>query len=254
MSFMWIVQFLVLQTIFVGVVIFILKRVLFSDTESAVNRLNRDTEAVRAQQKELADKIKLANEELQKRRAEADALVKKMTEEAEEKAKEEREKLIVKARQESEEIINKAQRTRDDLRKNIEKEMQAKTVDFVEVIINEVLSKKARGALNDTLISEFLDNLDKTDMDMLGAAVDTAEIFTAEPLAEPFRNRLSEILQKKLGRTVKITVSVNAKVLSGAILSFGSLKLDGSLQSTVKEAGTSVKDRIEKGLLNFSAS
>ena len=56
-----------------------------------LNRLNKETEAVRGKQTELNEKIKQASEELSKRKAEADALVVKMTENAEKAAKEERE-------------------------------------------------------------------------------------------------------------------------------------------------------------------
>ena len=47
--------------------IFFLKKILFDSTQGAVNRLNRETEAVRAKQAELNEKIKQANEELEER-------------------------------------------------------------------------------------------------------------------------------------------------------------------------------------------
>ena len=97
-----IVQFLIVQTIFFGLIIFVLKKVLHDDTKGAVNRLNKETEEVRAKQAELNEKIKLANEELERRKKEADALVARMTDEATDNAKEEREKLVNKARQEGE--------------------------------------------------------------------------------------------------------------------------------------------------------
>ena len=249
MSFMMIVQFLIVQSIFFGVLIFILKKVLVSDTEGAVNRLNRDTEKVRTQQKELNDKIKQANEELEKRKAEAEALARKMKEEAESKAKEEREKLINKARQEGEEIINKAQRTKDELRKTIEKEMAMKTVDFTFLILNEVLSQKAGKSLNDQMFVEFLDRLEGVDMEMIAPEVDSAEIVTAASVEEKDKNRLAEILEKKLNRPIKINASCDPQIISGAILQFGSLKLDGSLQNAVRETGVALKEKMEKGLM-----
>src|SRR3989338_3851340 len=174
MTFMMIIQFLIVQSIFFGILIFILKKVLVSDTEGAVNRLNRDTEKVRAQHKELNEKIKQANEELEKRKAESEALVRKMREEAEEKAKEEREKFLNKVRQEGEEIINKAQRSKDELRKTIEREMDMKAVDFTVTILNEVLSQQAQKSLNDQLFAEFVQRLENVDMEMIGAEVNSA--------------------------------------------------------------------------------
>ena len=147
MNPMLIVQFLVIQSIFFGLVIFVLKKVVHDDTKGAVNRLNKETEEVRAKQAELNEKIKQANEELERRRKEADALVAKMTEEATEKAKEEREKLVNKARQEGEEIIAKAQATKDAMRKAVQKEIEMKMVDFSVEILNTVLTTGNCGVL-----------------------------------------------------------------------------------------------------------
>ena len=249
MSFIMILQFLIVQSIFFGVLIFILKKVLVSDTEGAVNRLNRDTEKVRVQQKELTDKIKQANEELEKRKAESEALVRKMQGEAEEKAKEEREKLINKARQEGEEIINKAQRSKDDIRKNIEKEMDIKAVDFTVLILNEVLTQEGKKALNDQIFAEFLHRLESVDMGMIAPEVDSADIVTALAIDEKEKSHLASILQKKLNRSIKITNSLDPKIIAGAILQFGSLKLDGSLQNSIREMGVVFKEKLEKGLM-----
>jgi F-type H+-transporting ATPase subunit b len=249
MSFMMIIQFLIVQSIFFGVLIFILKKVLVSDTEGAVNRLNRDTEKVRAQQKELNDKIKQANEELEKRKAESETLVRKMKEEAEEKAKEEREKIVNKARQEGEEIINKAQRTKDDIRKVIEKDMDLKAVDFTVLVLSDVLSQKASKALSEEILSEFIERLESVDMDMILPEVNTAGIVTATALEEKHKNRLNEILQKKLKRPIKIEAAVDPKIIAGCLLQFGSLKLNGSLQSAIRDMSAVLKDKIEKGLM-----
>ena len=249
MTFIDIIKFLVVQSIFFGVVIFILKRVLVSDTEGAVNRLNRDTEKVRAQQKELNDKIKQANEELEKRKAESEALVRKMQGEAEEKAKAEREALINKARQEGEEIINKAQRSKDDLRKAIEKEMDMKAADYTVLVLNEVLSQQGRKSLNDQLFTEFLERLEGVDMGMIGAEVISAGVVTPLAIDENDRGRLAEVLKKKLKRPIKIEATLDPKLISGVVLQFGSLKLDGSLQNSIREMGAVLKEKVEKGLM-----
>ena len=249
MTLMMIFQFLIVQSIFFGVLIFILKKVLVSDTEGAMNRLNRDTEKVRAQQKELKEKIKQAAEELEKRKAESEALVHKMKEEAEEKAKEERETFLNKARQEAEEIINKAQRAKDDIRKNIEKEMDMKTVDFTVLILTEVLSQQTKKALNEQTFAEFLQRLEGVDMDMIAPEVDSAEIVTALAIEETNKNQIADILKKKLKRPIKVNALLDPKVVSGVILQFGGLKLDGSLQSAIRDMGIVLKEKIEKGLM-----
>lgn len=241
-----IVQFLVLQTIFFGLVIFVLKKVLHDDTKGAVNRLNREIEEVRTKQAELNEKIKQANEELDRRKKEADALVAKMTDEAQEKAKEERERLLNKTRQEGEEIIAKAQATKEAMRQSIQKELEMKMADFAGEILNIVLSQKARAALQESLISEFLTELEKIDTTVITQDVHEAEIVTPLLLDKKGKEKLSEILKAKLKRDVTIKASENPKIVGGAILRFGSLSLDGSLQNFIQEAAMSLKEKIEK--------
>lgn len=248
-TWMLVFKILFLGLIFIGVVIFILKKVMFDSTQGAVNRLSRETEMVRAKQAELNQKIKEANEELAKRRAEADALVLKMKEEAENKAKEERDKMIAKARQDSEEIITKAQRTKDDIRKVLEKEAELKALDLASLLLEETFTKNALAALNDALIEEFIENLDTVDMSMVASSIETVDVVTTIPLKDQFRQRMSEILEKKLERSLKINSTQDQTIISGIMIQFGSLTLNGTLKYLLQEQGMSMKDRMEKGLL-----
>jgi len=247
MTGLLIIQFLVLTFVVSGVIIFALKKTMYDSTQGAVNRLNKETEEVRAKQAELNEKIKQANEELQKRQKEADALVAKMKEEAEEKAKKEREKLLTKARQEGEEIIAKAQGTKDAIRRAIEKEMDMKAVDVTTTILNNVLSQKAKEALHDCLFSEFLEELQKVDMSVITQAVTEAEVITATPLDKKFKEKLSEVLKTKMKKDISIKTAEDPHIISGTILRFGSLRLDGSLQNFIKQAALTQKEKIEKG-------
>lgn len=242
---MMIIQFLVLLFIVVGFISFVLHRVLISSTDGAVRRLNSETEVVRAKQAELNKKIKEANEELAKRKKEAEDLTKKMMEEADTAARVEREKMIKKARDESEEIIAKAQSTRDKIRIEIEKEMTLKTIDFATQILNSVLSEKTKGALNQHLVSEFLESLEKMDMGQVDVAVQTADLVTVSALDSATREKFEKIVKGKLGRDIKINPSIDPNIAGGVILKFGSLVLDGSLQNIIREAGEKLKQKSE---------
>ena len=156
---MLMIKAIVLGMVFVSVGVFVIWKFSKDTIDKDLNRLNKETEAVRGKQTELNEKIKQASEELTKRRSEADALVLKMKEEAEGKAKEERDKLVNKARQEGEEIIVKANRTKDEIRKSLVKEFNMKTVEFTALIIAQVLSSKGKSAMDECLISEFIENL-----------------------------------------------------------------------------------------------
>lgn len=246
---MLLIQAIILGAIVTGVLGFVFIKVVSRSTETHVTRLNRETESVRSKQSELNQKIKEANEELKKRREEADALVSRMKDEASTTAKDEREKMILKARQESEDIIAKAQKTKEAMRKVIEKDMELKAIDFMVIMMGEIFSERVRESLNRDLTMEFLDSLQKIDVSMVNANIGEAEITSPIPLAEDLRNRLDEILQQRLGRKIVLKLQEDPKVLAGIIICFESLKLDGSLANMVKEKGTDMKERLERGLL-----
>lgn len=246
---MLLIKAIIAGMIFVGIGGFFIWKFSKDTIDKDLNRLNKETEAVRAKQAELNDKIKQASEELSKRRAEADALVAKMKDDAENKAKEEREKLMAKARQEGEEIIVKANHTRDEIRKQIIKEFNMKAVEYTGMILSNVLSSKSKSALDESLAAEFIENLAKIDMEMIGADITTAEVISAAGLSDSLKNRLSDVLQKKLNRTIQVSVKSDPAVLSGLILKFGSLSLDGSLKNMIDENSIDIKEKLDKGLL-----
>lgn len=248
---MLLIKAVVAGMVFVAIGGFFIWKFSKDTIDKDLNRLNKETEAVRGKQIELNAKIKEASEELTKRKAEADALVAKMTEDASTKAKEERDKIVAKARQEGEEIIVKANNTKEDIRKAIVKEMDMKTIDVTALVLEEVLGKKGKPALDESMITEFIEGLMKMDMEMIGEEIKVADIITASPLSDAMKNRLSEALQTKLGRSVAINQTTDPKILSGIILKFGSLNIDGSLATMVRENAISMKEKIEKGLLKI---
>ena len=225
--------------------ILLLRWSLLNSTEGAVRRLNVEVEQNRSKQAELNRKIKEADEELAKRKAEADQLTNKMIAEAEEKAQAEREKMVNRARAEGEEIITKAQGTKDQIRKDLEKEMHLKAVDYSIQVLTLILSQDLQGVLNGHLFREFIDGLKKVDMSRIGPEVGSAEVITAVPLEDRDKEQLTKVLLEKLNRTIKVNFLQDQQIIGGAVLKFGNLALDGSLQKRVKEEAIKSKQKIE---------
>ena len=243
------IKALIFGMIFTAVVGFVFIRIVSRHTETAVSRLNKETEQVRGKQVELNEKIKQANEELDVRRKEADALVAKMNEEAEEKAAKEREKIVNKARQDAEEIITKAHRTKDAVRKSLEQEMKLKAVDFAAILMKSFLTERSIDVLDENIIREFLEDLKSVDMEIVAEDVNTAEVFTARPLSADLTRMLADILKGKLEREITVQPAEDPDLIGGILLKFGSLSLDGTIKNLLLTQGDEVKDKLERGLL-----
>src|ERR1039457_7614486 len=132
---------------------------IFRTVEGAKERLTLDAEAARKREAELNQKIKEADAELQRRNKELDLLEKKMRQELEEQTNKQKEEMINKARTEAEEIITKAQNAREQIRREVEKTMEIKIIDYAAGITTEILSVKVKDALDQHLADEFIDKL-----------------------------------------------------------------------------------------------
>lgn len=241
-----IIQFLVLTAMISGAIIFALYMVLIRTVDGAKQRLDRDAEAARRREAELNLKIKEADAELQRRQKELDVMEKKMRQELEEQTAKQKDEMIQKARSEAEEIITRAQNAREGIRREIEKNMEIKIIDYSVKILGEVFSAAARDTLDRQLFTEFIEKLKAVDLAKLGPDVKSADVITANPLDQSALQAIVQVFKEKLGRDLKLNPKIDKAVLSGVVLQFESLMLDGSLQNYFKESATALKQQVEK--------
>jgi len=245
-----VILFLVLMIVTAGGIIIALKMVLFNSVEGAKQRLDRDAEAARKREAELNQKIKEADAELQRRNKELDIMEKKMRQEVEEQSAKQKEEIIGKARTEAEEIITKAQNAREGIRREVEKTMEIKIVDYAAGITAEVLSVKVKEVLDKYLIAEFIEKLKKVDMSRIGMDIKVADVISATAVPESLLTDISKVFKDKLSRDIKLNPKIDPKVVGGVILMFESLQLDGSLQNALKESANAFKQQVEKQYSN----
>ena len=240
-----IIKFLILTFIVSGVVIFLIRIALFSSSEGVVQRLNEENKKIAVKQEELNKKILQANEELAQKQKEARELASKMRADAEQESVKEKEKIIAKARAEGEEIIAKAQGAKEKIRMDLEKENDIRVIKYSMEILNDILSQKAKGAFNETLIEEFLEKLKDTDMSRISPDITTVDVVTLDPVSEKVKERLSAVIKEKTGRSLKVNASLNPKIGGGLILKFGSMALDGSIQNLIREKALEFQQNVQ---------
>jgi len=246
MGWSFIILFLVLMLITAGGIIIALKMVLFNSVEGAKQRLDRDAEAARKREAELNQKIKEADAELQRRKKELDTLEKKMRQELEEQSAKQKEEIIHKARAEAEEIITKAQNAREQIRREVEKTMEIKIIDYAAGIASEILSVKVKDVLDKYLIAEFIEKLKTVDMSRISTDIKVADVISATAIPESLLTELTQVFKEKLSRDIKLNPKIDPTVVGGVVLMFESLQLDGSLQNALREATAVLKQQVEK--------
>jgi F0F1-type ATP synthase delta subunit len=241
-----IIKFLFLTAVISGLIIFALHRVFISSVDGAKQRLDKEADAARARQAELNQKVREADEELARRKQELDAIEKKMKFELEASAGKEKESILNKARAEGEEIIAKAQASRDTIKREVEKTMELKIVDYSTKILSDILSDKARGGLDRQLTVDFVEKLKNVDMSKISPEVQAADLITATPSDQKLQAEIEAVLMDKLKRKIALNPKTDQAVIGGVILQFGSLLLDGSLKSSIRSSAVAHKQEIEK--------
>jgi hypothetical protein len=219
---------------------------IFRTVEGAKERLTRDAEAARERETELNLKIKEADVELQRRKIELDVMEKKMRQELEEQINKQKDEMVNKARAEAEEIIIKAQNTREQIRRDIEKLMELKIIDYASITISDVLSAKVRDALDKYLIGEFIDKLSQVDMSRISVDIKSADVISATAVPDSLMTEIAKIFKSKLSREIALKPKIDPKVVGGVILMFESLQLDGSLQNAIRESSNALKQQVDK--------
>ena len=242
-----IIKYLTLTIIISGGVIFALHRVLISSVDGAKQRLDKEAEAARSRQAELNQKIKEADDELSCRRQELDTIEKKLKSDLEASSAKEKEAILVKARQDGEEIIVKAQNSRDQIKRDIEKTMELRIIDYSSKVLSDILSAKSKSGLDKVLADEFIEKLKNVDMSRITADVQSADLVTAMPLDPKLQADIAAVIEDKLKRKVSMQAKTDASIIGGVMIQFGSLLLDGSLKNAVRSSIVALKQEVEKG-------
>ena len=233
---MLLMQIVVFQIIVFGAVIFFLKKILYQDTESSINRLDRVYQEMLNKQKELTQKIEAAEKEYGAKKEEATLIVSKMKAEAMDEVRQKQDEVIKKAKSEAEEIMKKAHESEEKFQKGLEKNFNVKVINQSVKLLGVVFSPKLAGALHRELVIEFLERSKAFDLSGVGAHIDTLTVKSAMALQKDEQDKIQAFIGSKLNRSIKIKYLVEANLVAGVLFQFGTLLLDGSFTYYVREA------------------
>ena len=236
-------QFIVLQVIVFGAVIFFLKKILYGDTESAINRLGQTYQDLLKKQKELTEKLEAGEKDFQARKEEATVSAEKMKVQATEDARKKEEEIIKKARVEAEEIVAKGHAAREEVAKEIETRLSHKMVDFAAGLLKSVFNEKAMAMIHEEMVRDFIVRAKEFDLSSASDSAHELIVRTPFPLKKEEAEKLNLLLVTKLNRTVKYNEVADKELIAGVILQFGTLLLDGCLATSIKEAGNHAREK-----------
>lgn len=244
---MMIFQFIILQVIVFSAVIFFMKKILSSDTQAAVGRLDTTYQDLLAKQKELNDKIEEAEKEYAAKKEEAVQVLEKMKMDANEEARKKKDEILKQTKSQADEILERAKASSEEIYKKIEREVRAKAVEDAAAILLSAVQKHTVMEFHSKIFDEFLEKGKDFDLSKVSPQIDTVLIKTPFPLTEQQKSKLKAFVSVKINRTLKMEEIMDEGQIAGVSLLFGSLILEGSLANTIREVADDKKQKIQLG-------
>lgn len=240
-----IIGFVFAQVILLFVIIVILRKMIFSDTNSAINRLSRLDNANREREKLLMQKLAQAQKYIQEQQQKIQDDQQKVKAEARRAAGQLHEDIIAKAKQEGDEIIKKAHASRERIRTEAATEAESKMLQFCGEMIQRVLSGVIQSDLNERLVAEFIEELEKADFGKLNRDVNEVEIVSVRAINEKQMETIRKTLEAKLARPIRVYGKTNPELIGGVLMRLGSMVVDGSLAERFRESALKMKQDLD---------
>lgn len=242
---MLILQFLIFQIIIFGVVILILRKILYINTQGAINRFEGTYQDLVKKQTELGQKIEEMEKEYQAKKEEANKIVDKMKTEALEESRAKRDEILKQAKAAADEIATKARESTDSYYKKIEQDVTRKMIDQASQLLMSVLTPNMAKLFHDELLKDFLERCKEFDLSSVGSHVDHLTIKVPVEVTPETIETLRSIVANKLNRGVKVEAVVDPSLKAGVLLQFGTLLIDGSIANFIHEAGEEAKRNVQ---------
>lgn len=229
------IQLIIIQLVTFAAIVFVLKKLLYTETAKEIRRLTKLKEENLEKQRELEQKINAAENVYKESLAKAEDEVRVVRAKAEDEAGKLKEVMIDKAKAEAEQIVKNAFNAREKMREEIELGMRKKAPLLASQILREVISPKAGEVLHGELVGDVIVKIKKMEKTETRLKADKAEIVTAYPLAKTEKNELMQAVCGMLGREISFSEKEDKKLTAGVIIKAGTLVIDGSLDNRMKQ-------------------
>lgn len=222
---------------FCGALLFVMYRVLKSQTNQAAEQLSvmsgEQDKKKEALQKQLKDVELQTARILNEARQEAERIKK----EAHEKADGAKVTAEEAARKEAERIIEEAFKAREALKKDLVSQMEVLVAEKACELALHALPLEARQRIHQYMLEELMHDglraLEKVDSK---EKIEEIKVFSAFSLSEEEKEKILQTVSKKINGMPELKENVDEKLVAGFRIVLGHLILEGSLAARLKEA------------------
>ena len=239
------IQLLVVQAIVLGGLIFLLKKILYGDTQSAMSRLDHVHQDMLKKQKELMQKIEQAESDYNAKKEEAEKIAAKVKADALAESQKKEEEIVKVARGEAQAVLDKARNSMEKNAQDMEKKLRGELVTTASNLLRTILKDGAAESLHTHFVGDFIKRGKDLDLSSVSPDVKKVVVKTAFPLRGEEQNNIKQLVGEKLSREIELEEIVDQELVAGMVLQFGTLLLDGSFSNRLKESTAETRKRID---------
>jgi F-type H+-transporting ATPase subunit b len=230
-----VVPLIILQLITFAVLVYFLRKIMYSSSAEELLRLKKLEEEHRMRTEELASKLDEADKQFKSKMDIAEDEARRMKAQTKAEAEKLKDEMIDKARQESERIVNQALNSKSKIKEDLESQIREKCVKLSEDMLRKVLGSEHQRSLHDGLVDEMIAELEKIDAGKLAIQEEEGEIVSPYELSKDRVLKVESLLSRKTGKKISLSVKIEKQVIAGMIIKIGSLAIDGSLSGRLKD-------------------
>ena len=240
-------QLILVQVITFGVMVFILHKLLKSSSTNETSRLQQLNEENAQKSRELAMRIADAENEYRVKMSKAEDEVRDMKATAKKEIEELKETFVSIGKAEGSRIVAQALSTKEEIRKEIEDQMQEKSVILACRILQKILSSDEQKLVFDGLLESVFVELNKLENDHLktididAIAKAPVKVKTSHAMSQQQKTKLEEILTAKLKQKITVQEMLDNELITGIVIALGSFMIDGSLSERFKRAAETME-------------
>jgi F-type H+-transporting ATPase subunit b len=229
-------QLIIIQIITFFAIVFVLKKLLYTESAKESVRLRELKAQTALKQKELQEKIDAADNAYKNKIDRAEEEARRMRSKLEQETEEMRKKILLKAKEDSEHIIKSAFNAKEKIREEIALEMHRKAPLLASQILKETLSADVRQILHGELVRDVINSIKKTKDTSLKTGVDSGEVASAHPLKKNEKAEIESLLSDRAGHGITLHEKEDPKLVAGLIIKVGTILIDGSLDNRLRQA------------------
>lgn len=240
-------QLIIIQLVTFSVIVFVLRRFLYTESAKEMQRLKKLKEETAIKQRELQEKIDQAQIAFDQKMAEAGKSSRALSDRTHEEAKELRQKILNKAKEDADSIMKAAYNAKEKMREEIALEMMQKAPLLASRIFSAVLSKGAKELTHKELVKDVIERIKRLEKSTFKTKIDKGEIVSAYPLPAADKSEIESVIRLGLGYEVPWVEKKDAQITVGIVIRLGSIIIDGSLENRMRQAERELAGSLSTG-------